>query len=154
VCVEYLKGVLVMGLSFVTCVLLIVGQFSTVNKPVATFTVTKVVSAGDVNNHDGWMVLDTDIGVVLLTHGNEQGQVSGVTSQGYMLVDEAIRVLNDRYKTKIVKVFCCYPKRVAATSKTKVNIACPDHDDVVYLIAKAPKKGENYKFNVWLTDPE
>jgi len=142
-----------MSLSFVAYVLLIVGQFSVVEKPVATFTVTEVVSAGDVNNHDGWMVLDTDIGIVLCTHGNEDGSVSGVTSKGNMLIDDAVGVLNSRYKTKIVKVFCCYPKRVAATSKSGVNISCPDHDDCVYLHAKAPKDGENYKFNVWLTNP-
>jgi hypothetical protein len=142
-----------MGLSFVTCVCLIVGQFSVVNKPVESFTVTKVVSAGDVNNHGGWAVLNTNIGVVLLTHGDEQGKVSGVISKDKMLVDDAVSVLNARYKTKIVKVFCCYPKRVAATSKSGINIAFSNHDDIVYLIGKQPK-GKPCTFDVYLTDPE
>ena len=142
-----------MGLSFVTCALLIVGQFSVVNKPVESFTVTKVVSAGDSNNHEGWAVLNTNIGVVLLTHGNEEGKVSGVISKDKMLVDDAVSVLNNRYKTQIVKVFCCYPKRVAATSKSGINIAFSNHDDIVYMIGKQPK-GKPCTFDVYLTDPE
>ena len=144
-----------MGLSFVTCVMLIIGQFSAVDKVVVpndSFTVKTVVSSGAKNDTDGWVLLDTNKGIVLLIHGNEDGKVSGVINKDNMLIDDAVNELNARYKTVIVKVFCCYPKRVAATSKSKVNIAYPDHDDVVYMVGKQPK-GQPCVFNVYTENP-
>ena len=122
--------------------------------PNESYTVCHVIEEADLkdgNNVPLWSLLDTDQGVVFLTHGGADGKIIGIKYfDDDMLVDDAVRVLNDRYKVKIDRVICCYPKQIAETSKTGVLLSCAFHDGCVYVDAA---RGNGCVVRVWTSSP-
>lgn len=105
--------------------------------PNESYTVCHVIGESALRNAKDvayWSLLDTDQGVVFLTHGCADGKIIGLNYfDNDMLVDVAVGILNYRYQVKIDRVICCYPKQVAATSKTGVMLSCAFHDGCVYV---------------------
>jgi len=123
--------------------------------PNESYTVCHVIGEADLkdgNNVPLWSLLDTDQGVVFITHGGKDGKIIGIKYfDDDMLVDDAVRILNDRYEVKIDRVICCYPKQVAETSKTGVMLSCAFHDGCVYCDAA---RGDGAVVRVWVSSPD